>query len=312
MAEGRLLAPLATVTAVATWLLVVLGGVVRVTESGMGCPDWPTCFGALAPPAGLAETARWPAWIEMGHRYAAAGVALLVLATAVLAWRGHQSGAGAPWRAAALGVGLVAAQVLMGAVTVWTANAPWTVSAHLALALALVATTAITALLARRPGPARLGAAGASLLGLTAALALVGSVVQTTGGGFLCPDLPFCHGQAWPGALGLPAEAHMLHRALALATGLALLATAAPAWRAGGSTRRWALVAGALFALQALVGLAQVSWGMPATLRGAHLAAGAAFWLAAVALTLRLGQATAAPGRIGSAAPAPVLHGSRP
>lgn len=289
----RRLTQLATATAIATWLLVVVGGVVRVTGSGMGCPDWPTCFGSVAPPAHLEAGQHLPAWIEMGHRYLAGVVGLMVAGTAALAWR--RRAAGAPWRLAVLSGLLVLAQIGLGAVTVWQQNAPWTVSAHLMAALALVATTTGTALLASGPpGVVHITPAAWVLVASTLLLALVGSVVQTTGGGWVCPDLPGCRGQLWPADLGLPAQAHMLHRALVLVTAVALAALAWPARRQGASARRWAGAAVALFALQALVGIAQVQLVMPATLRGLHLALAAAFWTAVVGLVLRSGQAQSA------------------
>jgi cytochrome c oxidase assembly protein subunit 15 len=286
------LARLAAATAIGTWLLVVLGGVVRLTGSGMGCPDWPTCYGAVTPPAGLAATAHLPAWIEMAHRYGAALVGLLVVATAALAVRRRADGA--PWRSALVALAVLVAQVLVGAVTVWQRNAPWTVTAHLAVALALVAATVTTALLAVRPGRATPDGAAWLLLAASAVLALVGSVVQTTGGGWACPDLPFCQGQLWPVGLGLPATAHMLHRALVLVTALALAGVALEARRTLGAPRRWARLAMLLFGAQALVGVAQVMSGMPPVLRGAHLALAAGFWAAVVGLALRQGQLRAA------------------
>jgi cytochrome c oxidase assembly protein subunit 15 len=267
----------------------------------MGCPDWPTCFGAALPPGGLGA-AELPAWIEMIHRYGAVVVSLLVAATAALAWRWRQ--VGAPWRPALAALAIVALQVFLGAVTVWQRNAPWTVSAHLAAALALLAATTATAVWAVPRGSgalarARPRGAEAALLGATATLALVGSVVQTTGGGWSCPDLPLCRGELWPAALGLPATSHMLHRVLALLVAGLLARVAWRGWTTGAG-RGPLLAAVGLFGLQVAVGLAQVLAGMPAEARLLHLVLAAAFWVAAVALALEVALTRRSP--VGDAA----------
>ncbi len=77
----RALVVAAAVTAVATYALLVLGSTVRVTDSGMGCPDWPLCNGRVGPVGGT--HALW----EQSHRYAVVLVTVLVVATAALAWR---------------------------------------------------------------------------------------------------------------------------------------------------------------------------------------------------------------------------------
>src|SRR5687767_1697100 len=124
---------LALLTAATTYLLIVIGAIVRSTGSGMGCPDWPTCHGALIPPLG--DTA---AWIEWMHRGVAVIVGLLVLAMAVLAvlrLRPRLSLV-VPSIAAVLLVGF---QAYLGKITVETNNAGQWVTAHLATALALLA-----------------------------------------------------------------------------------------------------------------------------------------------------------------------------
>src|SRR5512139_1373412 len=115
-------------TAIVTYALVVLGGVVRVTGSGLGCPDWPLCYGQPLP------SAQTEAIIEMAHRYVAAIVTLLVIVVAVTAWRGYRQNKWI-WRASLAGIGVIFFQIILGAVTVLLQNHPLTVVAHFGAAL---------------------------------------------------------------------------------------------------------------------------------------------------------------------------------
>ena len=129
---------LAWTAATFTYLLIILGAIVRITGSGLGCGDhWPLCNGKLLPPLDL------PTMIEYGHRLAAAAVSVLVTALAVYAWwlrqgagspKGVPDGPGerfAPDRTAYVALGLLVVQVLLGAVTVKLSLPPWTVILHL-------------------------------------------------------------------------------------------------------------------------------------------------------------------------------------
>src|SRR5688572_31548797 len=108
----RVLRRLAWLGAGLAFGLIVLGGIVRITGSGMGCGDhWPRCDGEWFPPLDL------PTLIEIGHRWAAALVSVVVLAIAAVGWIRHRS---EPYlrNPATLALGLLIAQVLLGAVTV--------------------------------------------------------------------------------------------------------------------------------------------------------------------------------------------------
>src|SRR3954465_1048295 len=102
---------LAVVTVISTYLLIVVGGIVRVTGSGLGCPDWPTCHGQLVPPL---ETA---AIIEYTHRLLGALVSPLILSTTVGAWLVRRPQGAVRLPALALPV-LLVIQILLGAVVV--------------------------------------------------------------------------------------------------------------------------------------------------------------------------------------------------
>src|SRR2546425_9716511 len=124
---------LAWTAATFTYLLIILGAIVRITGSGLGCGEhWPLCNGKLLPPLDL------PTMIEYGHRLAAAAVSVLVVALALYTW-GLRRGAGSPkgvpdrprgrylpHRTSYVALGLLVVPVLLGAVTGELSLAPWT------------------------------------------------------------------------------------------------------------------------------------------------------------------------------------------
>ncbi|MDP3768869.1 MAG: COX15/CtaA family protein, partial [Dehalococcoidia bacterium] len=136
---------LALATVAVTYALVVLGGVVRATDSGDACPDWPRCHGELLPPLEA------DVLIEFSHRLVASIVGLLVLALAVAAWRWRRDVPVIVW-GATVAVGLVVAQIILGGMTVLNDLSSSLVTAHLALATTLLATLLVVAL-ASLPAP---------------------------------------------------------------------------------------------------------------------------------------------------------------
>ncbi len=288
---------LALLTAATTYLLIVIGAIVRSTGSGMGCPDWPTCHGSLVPPLG--DTGAWIEWI---HRTVAVLVGLLVVATAVLAWLDYRRIRSILF-GSLLAVVLVFFQAYLGKVTVDTSNAGDTVTAHLATALALLAVLTFVAVRARYP--ADMPARGASqrvtlLLAFVAAsayaLMLFGSHVVATGASLVYPDWPLFNGQLLPVFSTDPTlaglqMAHFLHRIVAALVGLFVLGAAWKVWRLVRAARRGgpslpggeallALVgtAAALYAIQVVIGALQITTQLAAWAVALHLALGALIW----------------------------------
>src|SRR3954470_1720995 len=138
--RSRLLRRLAWASAGLVFGLIVLGGVVRITGSGLGCGEhWPRCDGQWFPPLDL------PTMIEIAHRWVAALVSVSVLALTVVAWTRHRSDRQLR-TPATLALVLLVVQVLLGAVTVKLALPPWVIITHLANAMLLLAVILVTAL----------------------------------------------------------------------------------------------------------------------------------------------------------------------
>lgn len=199
--------PLIVLAALAVFLLMVLGGVVSSTESGLGCgEDWPLCQGRLIPPFDRPEV-----FIEWLHRLVAALTGVLVVGAALASWRVR-----APLAGAALGLLLV--QVLLGALTVRLELPPVVSTAHLATGTALFAVSiGLWALAAGRRGRGEAFAGLPSGLLWTAvfvtyAQMVLGAYVKHSGAGLACPDPILC----LP-SLHLPVLLQFLHRLTALA-----------------------------------------------------------------------------------------------
>ena len=133
---------LALASALGAFALTVAGGFVTQTGSGLGCPDWPLCHGQVVPDFGNANTA-----IEWTHRTLAAIVGLLVLVTAVFAWRDRRGERRTLWTAT-LSLLLVIVQAGLGGAVVVSGLDQGLVVAHLSVAAAFFAMAVATALLA--------------------------------------------------------------------------------------------------------------------------------------------------------------------
>jgi len=283
---------------VLAFIVVVMGAYVRLSDAGLGCPDWPFCYGRPLPAEIADQDALAKAWKEMGHRYLAGTLGLLIAALFLVAWRQRRS--------AALASTLVAVVVFQATLGMWTVTMllkPAIVTAHL---LGGMATLALLAWLALAQG-AHSTAADMRSLRAASATALAVVVVQIALGGWVsanyaalaCPELPFC-----PGAtdfanafhvvreLGQTAEGQLLsldalraihwtHRLFALAALAAVLFAAVRAWWLA---RGLAITVALLVFMQFALGVANILVGRPLMLAAAHNAVAALLLLALVVL----------------------------
>ncbi len=300
--RDRIFRWIALATVIATYALIVFGGIVRVTGSGLGCPDWPLCHGRLIPPLD------GPTLIEYTHRLITTAVTPLVLLTAALAWRWYRQMRSIVVPALAA-VALLVVQIVLGGITVLTELQDSIVSLHLGNAMLLFAALVFVAARTFQSNPAnamqaerRNGYRNLALVGAgaTFALIVIGAMVRGSGAGPACIGFPACNGQLIPqNWLG---QLHMLHRLAAVIVGLLVGGIMVQTWRirrSAGPLMVVASVAGLVFVAQFAVGIAQVTIGLRPALRALHLALATGLWgtlvvLAALVLRSDVGQCVVA------------------
>jgi len=335
------LAALTALTLFLTFDLIVFGAFTRLSDSGLGCPDWPGCYGAASPLGAHAEIhaaqnampsgpVTWSkAWIEMIHRYLAMTVGVLILVMAAVSWLERRRLSHSPWWATATLVWVIV-QGLFGKYTVTLKLYPAIVTLHLIGGLVLLALLALQhAAFRERPLPlgAGLRRAATVVLVLVGIQVALGGWVSTNYAVLACSGFPACNGQWWPemdfgrgftvlrelGHAGdgtlLPFQAlvavHYVHRLFALVVVGALAWLAWRLWHAGPATRRYAVGLLLLMLAQVASGLSNVvlDWPLPAAL--AHTA-GAAALVGVLTLLLARAARRRAPasGRLNRLAPA--------
>ena len=298
MRRYKLVAFAATLLA---FMVVVAGAYVRLSDAGLGCPDWPLCYGHPVPESVSDSAAHAKAWKEMGHRYLAGTLGVLIAGLAFASWRLRRSRG-----LAALLLALVVLQATLGKWTVTMLLKPAIVASHLLGGMAIFALLLLITLRQYEYAPAPETravrfAALASLLVVVAQIGL-GGWVSANYAALACPDLPACRGYAFPPMdfgnafhivreLGRTPEGgllsnealvaiHWTHRMFALA---ALCAVGLTAWRvyAVSALKMPALAVGLLVGLQFLLGVLNVAFSLPLGLAAAHNA-GAALLLASL------------------------------
>src|SRR5574343_1177395 len=297
--SAQRLQALTWLTLALTFELVLVGAFTRLTDSGLGCPDWPGCYGSASPLGAVqhidaAQTAmptgpvtHGKAWMEMVHRYMATSVGVLIIVLTLWTlrvWQRDRAHAVHPlWPA--LTLLWVCLQGAFGALTVTMKLFPAIVTLHLLLAIGLLALLCLQAVryegwrsVAVPAGLRKLMVAALGLLGLQIAL---GGWVSTNYAVLACSDFPTCQGQWWPRmdwqgfvpwrALGLSADGqalpfealtaiHYVHRSMAWPV-LALLCWTGLRLRSTAGLARQGRWLLGLLALQLLTGLSNVVLG---------------------------------------------------
>jgi heme A synthase len=291
-------------TAIATFVLIIVGGIVRVSDSGLGCGPagsgfhgWPFCNGDVVPGVNLHSI------VEYTHRAVAGIVTILIVSIVVVAWRRHRE-----YLVPAIGLlGLVLAQAALGGATVEDNLEEAYVAAHLLLAMLLLGGLIW---LYRGVSDARVTDGGPRIraLGVAASVAVLCTIVA---GGYMAgtqkygrPDyqlgdgahhacgkqFPTCNGEFFPFGKARLVDIHLTHRAFMYLAAILVISLVVVAIRRGVLTRyAWGLAG--LLALQILVGALNVWLDEYELLIVLHLALGTLLWATTLGLTLQLAPA---------------------
>lgn len=310
-----------------TLVVVVVGAYVRLADAGLGCPDWPGCYGELTPHHARDDIEKaveeqggthgpvsmGKAWKEMFHRYIAGGLGLLILAIAATAWLRRRELGQSPALATGI-LGLVIFQAALGMWTVTLLLKPVIVTLHLLGGMALLALLALLALRQQVPRPLPAAVTRLRPLGILALMVVIAQIalggwVSTNYAALACTDFPTCHGEWLPQMdfghgfqlvreLGKTAAGahlsydaitaiHWTHRVGALVT-LAVVGMLALLLLRNPASARMGGVLLAVLLLQIVLGIANVLGGLPLLLAAAHNAGAAILLLTMVVINFAL------------------------
>lgn len=280
---------LSVTTLVVTFGLIALGSAVRVTNSGMGCKGWPLCSGEVGP------ISRFHPLMEQSHRYLASLVTVLIVVLAIAVLRAGSALRHARGPALA-SVGVIVVQIVLGAVTVLTNNAPVTVALHLLVAtlfLGVVTVTAVATFISPDwswsllRGPGRLGWITVAALYV---VVISGSVVVNAGAQASCPSWPVCFSSR--AATGL-VTVQLVHRSMVLIGSVLVVVFLVGLVRAESTdrtVRTLSIVGLALLLVQIVVGALSALSSSHTELADLHLVFASSLWslvVAVFALTAR-------------------------
>jgi len=294
-------------SALLTFVVIVLGAYVRLSDAGLGCPDWPGCYGQVTPAhaaeeIAVAQAARphgpvslHKAWKEMIHRYLASTLGLLIITIAVIAWRKRETLKQSPVLPLAL-IGVVIFQGMLGMWTVTLLLKPAIVTAHLLCGLTLLALLTVLTLRQFRSDVYLVAPSSTRWLAIAALLALamqiaLGGWVSTNYAALACQDFPLCQGALIPKMdfgnafhivreLGMTAQGdllsldalraiHWMHRIGAMITTV-IVGALALRLMLNVHARRLGIFLLIALALQVLIGIGNVYLQLPLVLAVAH------------------------------------------
>jgi heme A synthase len=291
-------------TAIATFVLIIVGGVVRVSDSGLGCGPagsgfhgWPFCNGDVVPGLSLHSV------VEYTHRVVAGIVSIMIVSIVVLAWRRHRE-----YLMPAVGLlVLVLAQAALGGATVEGNLEEAYVAAHLLLAMLLLGGL-IWLYRTVSGAPVTDGGPRIRPLAVAASVAVLCTIVA---GGYMAgtqnygradyqlgdgahhacgKEFPTCNGEFMPFGKARLVDIHLTHRAFMYLAAILVISLVVVAIRRGVATR-WAWGLAALLAVQILVGALNVWLDEYELLIVLHLALGTLLWATTLGLTLQLAPA---------------------
>jgi len=281
---------LSLATAFLTIGLIVFGAIVRVTDSGLGCGnEWPLCNGTIFPPLDNVT-----AWIEWLHRLFAGLIGLFGLATLAMAWHAYREHDSRVLRVTAIAAVLFMVQSGLGALVVVLDLPPTFVTVHLGVAMLLLATLLVAAVLAWYKPSIGYHADGVTTLtymntGFALLIVLTGALVRGSGATLACTEWPLCNnGLLLPFEQGQLAVIHMIHRFSVGALGFTIFILI---WqvmknRSDSLVHQIAIAAGLLYLLQIGVGalfvlsVAGPEWG------AAHVGLAATTWGSLVVMSV--------------------------
>ncbi len=283
-------------SAVMTYLLIVMGGVVCVTGSGRGCPDWPGCYGSIIPPMQTASI------IEYLHRLVAGLTFVLIIVSAIVSWRKSNAIRWVSWPTM-LAVVLIVVVSAFGAAAVLRGLSPGAAAVDLGTALIVLGliSTATVVAFAHRNNPSLTGGLSGrqaftqlTIWTLVAIYVVLVSSVLVAGKG----SLTRCLG--WPMwrqlAMDLPGWPQVVRRLLASVAGLLIIAVVVQAWRTQRRHKGILIVAtavGLLFLVEMTLGALMLAVNVTFYMLVIYVAAAAALWAMHVVLAVMAGLAPA-------------------